>query len=230
MKRARVGPLGVPRPVLFLLVAGLAVGACGAPAGSVAPALGTPTESSAAPSVATSSPSAAVTASGRAASPSSTAPSPRASATSSPRAGGRDSVAGACSGSADTRDFFTAIAEAVSWSVYCAVLPAGWSVEAGQYRLANGGQMVISYRTNAGGHLQIQEGRWCTGGASACSPHDSVVGTAVFGDLDGQLERLDGDLVLYVSPGQAASWTATGHGLDEATFRSLCDALRLVRA
>jgi hypothetical protein len=138
--------------------------------------------------------------------------------------------AATCTGSPDTKDFFAAIAEAVGWPVYCGVLPAGWSVEAGQYRLADGGRMVIAYRTRTGGHLELREGRWCTAGASACSPHDRIIGSARFGDLNGQLETLGDDLVLYVDPGQAASWTATGSGLDEATFRSLCADLGLVRA
>jgi len=141
-----------------------------------------------------------------------------------------DRAAASCTGSADTKDFFTAIAEAVAWPVYCAVLPAGWSVEAGQYRLADGGRMVIAYRTRTGGHLELREGRWCTAGPTACSPHDTIVGAARFGDLDGQLETLGDALVLYASPGQPASWTATGLGLDEATFRSLCAGLYLLGA
>jgi len=40
-------------------------------------------------------------------------------------------------------------------------------VEAGQYRLADGGRMIIAYRTRTGAHLELREGRWCTGGASS---------------------------------------------------------------
>ena len=155
---------------------------------------------------------------------------PSQSPSSTPRPTPADTAARACTGSAKTRDFFTAIAEAVSWPVYCAVLPSGWFVEAGEYHLANGGQMVISYRTNAGGHLELREGRWCTDSASACSPRDSVIGPASFGDRDGQLMRSGGDLVIYVDPGEPASWTATGSGLDEATFRSICAKLAPVGA
>jgi hypothetical protein len=173
-------------------------------------------------------PSPAATATVLSPSPSSAATRRKPSATPGPRAGG--GAAAKCTGSADTKDFFTAIAEAVGWPVYCAVLPAGWSVEAGQYRLADGGRMIIAYRTRAGAHLELREGRWCTAGASACSPHDAIVGSARFGDLDGQLETLGDDLVLYVYPGQAASWTATWSGPDEATFRSLCAGLGLVKA
>ncbi len=214
------------RPAILLLVADLAAAACG---------------SSATP---TTTPQASILA--RTASPSTVAPiptltamatgSPRSTATTrpTPSASGALSAAGgaaaSCTGSADTKDFFTAIAEAVGWPVYCAVLPAGWSVEAGQYRLADGGRMIIAYRTRTGGHLELREGRWCTAGASACSPHDAIVGPARFGDLSGQLETLGDDLVLYANPGQPASWTAIGQGLDEATFRSLCAGFDLVRS
>jgi hypothetical protein len=145
-------------------------------------------------------------------------------------AGGPDAAAAACYGSAETKDFFVAIAEAVEWPVYCAVLPIGWSVEAGSYRLADGGRMVISYRTASGAHLQLQEGRWCTGDAGACAPHETDVGPAGFGDQPGELMTSGGGFALYVAAGQNPSWTATGTGLDEATFRQLCADLALVSA
>jgi hypothetical protein len=206
---------------------GLAAASCGSPA-TPGSTLASPTIPSAAASPAATVASPTVLATVLSPSPSAAASSPSFAASATPRAGG--TAAASCSGSADTKDFFTAIAEAVGWPVYCAVLPAGWSVEAGQYRLADGGRMVIAYRTRTGGHLELREGRWCTAGASACSPHDAILGSARFGNLTGQLETLSDDLVLYVNPGQAASWTATGHGLDEATFRALCANLGLVKA
>ena len=207
---------------------GLAAASCGSPAppGST---LASPTLPSATASPAMTEASPSVVATVFSPSPSAAASSPSFAATATPPAGG-GTAAASCSGSADTKDFFTAIAEAVGWPVYCAVLPAGWSVEAGQYQLAEGGRMVIAYRTRTGGHLELREGRWCTAGVSACSPHDTILGSARFGNLTGQLETLSDDLVLYVNPGQAASWTATGRGLDEATFRALCANLGLVKA
>jgi len=213
------------RPAIFVLIADLAAVACGSPAPSTMTQAGIPTPT-ASPSSSVASPTLVAIAPE---SPRSTATAqPTPSATGEVLAGG--GTAASCTGSADTKDFFTAIAEAVGWPVYCAVLPAGWSVEAGQYRLADGGRMVIAYRTRTGGHLELREGRWCTAGAGACSPHDTVVGPARFGDLGGQLETLGDDLVLYAGPGQAASWTATGRGLDVATFRTLCAGFALVGA
>jgi hypothetical protein len=206
---------------------GLAAASCGSPATPDSTLTSPIIPPAASPAATVASPT--VVATVLSPSPSAGASSPSLAATATPRAGG-STAAASCSGSADTKDFFTAIAEAVGWPVYCAVLPAGWSVEAGQYRLAEGGRMVIAYRTRTGGHLELREGRWCTAGVSACSPHDTILGSARFGNLTGQLETLSDDLVLYVNPGQAASWTATGHGLDEATFRTLCANLGLVKA
>jgi len=225
--RARAGIRDIPRPAILVLLIGLAAASCGSPA-APGSTLASPMIPSAAasPSAIVASPTVGATVF----SPSPSAgSSPSFAATATPRAGG-GTAAASCSGSVDTKDFFTAIAEAVGWPVYCAVLPAGWSVEAGQYRLADGGRMVIAYRTRTGGHLELREGRWCTAGASACSPHDAILGSARFGNLTGQLETVSDDLVLYVNPGQAASWTATGRGLDEATFRTLCANLGLVKA
>jgi hypothetical protein len=156
--------------------------------------------------------------------------SPSAEVTASPTPGGPDAAAAACFGKPRTRNFFVAIAEAVDWNVYCAVLPAGWSVEGGLYHLASGGQMVISYKTATGGHLELREGHWCTDSADACAPNDSDIGTQAFGDQTGELMNLNGGLVLYVDPGQNPSWTATATGIDEATFRQLCANVALVKA
>jgi hypothetical protein len=183
------------------------------------------------------SPSEAITASPSVpATPSSAPPTETSSPaiTPSESPGGPDAAAAACSGSAQTKDFFTAIAEAVEWPVYCAVLPSGWSVDRGTgntYALANGGRMVIGYHTNAGGHLELREGHWCTDGASACSPHDQDVGPVAIGDLSGELMSLGpgAGYAVYVNPGQVPSWTVTGTEMDEATFRSLLAALALVR-
>lgn len=158
--------------------------------------------------------------------------SPNVTPTATP--GGPDANASACSGSSQTKDFFTAIAEAVQWPVYCAVLPAGWSVDRGSgntYALANGGRMVIGYHSNAGLHLELREGHWCTESANACSPHDQDLGSVNLGDIQGELMTLaSGGYVVYVDPGQVPSWTVTGTGMDEAAFRNLLAALAVVHA
>jgi hypothetical protein len=157
-------------------------------------------------------------------------PAATSSAAPSATAGGPDAAAAACSGSSEVKDFFVAIAQAVPWHVYCAVLPAGWSVEGGTYRLAAGGRMEMSYKTASGGHLQLREGHWCTDGPSACSPGDADLGSGPFGAETGDVKSMSGGFALYVAAGQNPSWTASATGIDEATFRQLCIHLALVRA
>lgn len=159
--------------------------------------------------------------------------SPVASATPvpSPTAGPGATVgpAAACSGKPAQQQFFEAIAGAVPWDVYCAVLPAGWSVEGGTYHLAGGGRMEIAYDGPNGARFALEEGDFCTSGASACSPHDQQLGPAGYGDREGNLATLGPGFALYVDAGAAPMWQATGTGLDQATFVGLCAALVKVR-
>lgn len=221
----------------FLLIAGSA--ACGAPStplpsvpldtlppATAAATLGVTSPPSEEPSVSASIPATPSS------EPSTETASPNVTPTATP--GGPDATAASCSGSSQTKDFFTAIAEAVQWPVYCAVLPAGWSVDRGSgntYALANGGRMVIGYHSNAGLHLELREGHWCTDSASSCSPHDQDLGPISVGDLHGELMTLgSGGYVVYIAPGESPSWTFTGTSMDEAAFRSLVGALALVHA
>jgi hypothetical protein len=145
-----------------------------------------------------------------------------------------DGGADACSGSAENRDFFAAAAQAFSWDVYCAVLPADWFVDAGSFRLADGGTLVISYKGPGGERIELQEGAFCTAGGSACSPRDHDLGSAPFGDRPGELVSLGPDasdgFAIYVDPGAAPSWAITGTGMDRAAFEAIAAALHHVTA
>ncbi|HEX5591207.1 MAG TPA: hypothetical protein VFX65_13030 [Candidatus Limnocylindrales bacterium] len=138
--------------------------------------------------------------------------------------------AGACSGSDANREFFAQAAASMHWSVYCAVLPDGWFVENGTYRLASGGRLDITYRGPGGAHLSLAEGNLCEGSeVDECAPRDAVIGPAAFGDRQGELGQLATGLVLDVDRGANPSWRATGLGLTEEAFRGIGEALVLVR-
>lgn len=134
-----------------------------------------------------------------------------------------------CTGNDANRGFYAALASSVAWSVYCAVLPTGWYVDKGGYELAGGGHLQITYKGPDGAHLALEEGVYCTDGASACAPRDQDLGPAKFGDLDGELVAVGDAFAIYVDPGSSPSWQATGTGLDQATFVALSAALALVR-
>jgi len=121
--------------------------------------------------------------------------------------------------------FYGSVATAVDWTVYCPVLPNGWFVEAGQYRLANGGRLAISYRGPGGARFSLDEGAWCSDG-TGCVPAGSGMGTTAFGDLTGTLiATSDGNFAISVDAGSPVSWLLTGDGLDEATIRTFGAAL-----
>jgi hypothetical protein len=133
-----------------------------------------------------------------------------------------------CSGTDDNRDFLTAVAEAVSWDVYCAVLPSGWFLESGTYRLSSGGWMEVAYRGPAGARLVLREGAFCQEEGD-CVPSGTDVGSAAFGDREGTLvAAADGSWALTVDRGASPAWLAVGSGVDEGTFRALTEALARV--
>ncbi len=137
--------------------------------------------------------------------------------------------AAACAGSDDNRDFYAATADAVSWPVYCPVLPDGWFVTAGQYSLADGGQMEISYRGPAGASIELRQGAVCEDGLCASSGDD--LGEAAFGDRSGTIWK-DGSgfegYSILVDPDGTPSWIFGASGLSEADARAIAADLVIV--
>ena len=234
---------------LPLLIAGallLAV-ACSSGAPTIGPASGQPSApsstapstaptglSSSAPSVApspapsqgpqpSSAPSTAPTQSAGP-SPSDSGPSPTPGASAGPGPS-PSSAASVCSGAKDTPDFYQSFASSVNFPVYCAVLPAGWSLVAGTYRLANGGRIQIQFRRRSdNATFELDEGSFCAD-LSGCVPSGSSAGSGSFGDLTGDLVQTSNGYALVVAKGEKPSWLATGSGLDRATFGALTAAL-----
>jgi len=210
----------VPAPRLLALIGVAAlVAACG-----VTPSPSPVTSPSPFPSAASSAPSTeapSASASGGASSVPSVGPdesaSPQVSETPlptvspSPGPGSAD----ACSGTAENRDFYAALAASVAWDVYCAVLPPGWFVESGSYRLSNGGQLSITYRGPDGARLVVREGSYCAG-LPDCIPSGTDAGSARFGERDARLLDLGNGslLVVVASAGGDVDWQATGSGMD----------------
>jgi hypothetical protein len=152
--------------------------------------------------------------------PSETAGGPSAS----PSAGGT----GACFGSSDTRDFFASFAQSVSWPVYCAVLPKGWSVEHGEYHLANGGRLTISYKRRAdGARIVLDEGSVCAQ-TTPCVPAGSDLGSTPFGDRQADLSSLSGTLAAVVDETENPAWLLTGTGIDQGDFSAIAARLHLI--
>ena len=163
----------------------------------------------------------------------STEPSPAASAVPSPSSAispspGASPDATACSGSDDNRAFFTAAAEALTFEVYCAVLPSGWSVVSGSYRGSGGGRLEIAYRGPGGATLQLREGPAACTDVPACPPTGGDLGAAAFGDRPGELLATDNGVAVDASDG-ALYYIAETTGLDQATATALAAALIPIR-
>lgn len=214
----------MPRFLALIGVAAL-VAACGGTPTPPPPTSGSPSPS-AASSPTSPSPAPSAIASGEA-SPTpgpDGSPSPQGSETPfpavspSPRPGSAD----ACSGTAENRDFYAALAASVAWDVYCPVLPSGWFVDSGpnsgSYRLANGGQLSITYRGPDGARLVIREGNYCAG-LPDCPPSGTDAGAARFGDRDARLLDLgNGTWLVVASASGEVRWQATGNGMDGSTL------------
>ena len=187
------------------------------PSTSEAPTASTPDEQPSASVAPSEAPSAAPTES---ATPS-TAPS-------SPSPSTEPGSASACSGTDNNRTFFEDAAAAVGWTVYCAVLPAGWFVDSGQYRGSGGGRVEIAYKGPGGARFELHEGAFCSA-ADGCVPAGSDAGDAAFGDRTGTLVTLDGGgWAVVVDRGKSISWLAVGTGMDRASFERLAGAVSIV--
>jgi len=147
--------------------------------------------------------------------------------TDAPSPSAEPGAADTCSGTDENRDFFAAVADVVTWPVYCPVLAGRWFVDSGQYRLAGGGWLEIAYRGPDGARIALREGSYCNG--DDCVSKGDDLGAADFGDLAGTLLDIgDGGLVILVDPDGANAWELIASSLSEAEVRAIGADLTLV--
>jgi hypothetical protein len=138
-----------------------------------------------------------------------------------------DPAAASCAGSDANREFFAQVAGAVDWAVYCPVLPAGWFVEGGEYRLAGGGWLEITYEGPDGSSVQLRQGAPCE--TAGCQPSGADLGEAAYGDLAGILLDVgNGGFAVVVDPGENPSWTLVAESLAADDVRRIAADLTLV--
>ena len=139
-------------------------------------------------------------------------------------ASGEPGAAATCTGSDDNRAFFEGIARAADWPVLCGVLPAGWFVSQGSYRLANGGKLLISYKGPGGATIALLQGAFCSD-ADGCVPDGSELGAAALGPLEATLYETADGFGIIAAPAENPSWLMTTEGLDRASAVALAAAL-----
>lgn len=133
-----------------------------------------------------------------------------------------------CSGSDENRDFFASMAAAVDWPVYCPILPDGWFVGDGQYRLAGGGWMEITYDGPSNAQLLLRQGFFCDA-SDGCVPPGQDVDAAPFADRAGRLiAGADGSWSVVADRGGRPSWLVVVAGLGEVETREIAASLHLV--
>jgi hypothetical protein len=135
--------------------------------------------------------------------------------------------AAGCSGSAANQAWWAAESKKLTFEVYCGVVSGSWYFHQADDTYGSGGTMIAVYHGPSSGVFTIKEGAFCTTGASACSPHDTYVGPAKFGDLDGGLYTLGpgAGYAIYIGAGTTHGYTATGTSMSQATFVNLAKAL-----
>jgi hypothetical protein len=136
-------------------------------------------------------------------------------------------AAAGCSGSDANKAWWAAESKKLTFEVYCGVVSGSWYFNQADDTYGGGGTMIASYKGPSSALFTIKEGAFCTSGASACSPHDTYVGPAKFGDLDGALYTLGPGLgyAIYIGAGTTHGYTATGTNMSQATFVNLAKAL-----
>jgi hypothetical protein len=151
-------------------------------------------------------------------------PTPTPAATASPPAGEAATV---CTGSPENRAFYAAVAEAVAWAVYCPILPDGWHVDAGWFRLAAGGRLEIAYKGPDGARLEIRQGFYC-GDDPDCIPAAPDAGSASFGDRPARLLDLGDGVWMVVAQDGEVNWDVRSKGLARAASVALAGAFARV--
>lgn len=237
MKRRRSSAPGRLRPdgrwsisILLVIVLGLVMVACDQATSTNDPNGSAPAASEALPGETTADPASDAPTDDPGDSPEPTTPEPAASTPDGSSAGPSTGTgsAGACTGSDENRDFFASMAAAVDWTVYCPVLPDGWFVEDGTYRLADGGWMEISYNGPGEARLVLRQGGFCESG-DGCVPTGTDAGETALGDRTGTLVAVaDGSWAIVVDRGATPSWLLVVEGLGESEARTIAANLHPV--
>ena len=128
-----------------------------------------------------------------------------------------------CTGDAG---FFKAASMSASYDVYCAVLPAGWSMTtAGDPQLAATAPLTVEYHGPAGQTLTLEEGKFGEAAGAEVLRTGPEIGPASFGDRTGTLGGSSGSYYVYTPPDGKAMWTASCAGMTLDDFRALTAAL-----
>lgn len=133
-----------------------------------------------------------------------------------------------CTHTSSSPTWFEDQASHVSWTVYCAVLASGWSVDSASATYNNGGQLSVTYHSG-GAIFQLQEGQICGSAGTGCATSGSDVGSVQFGDLNGEMYALSSTSYgVWVKPGGATIYFVNTNGLTATQVSDLVFAMHKV--
>ena len=131
----------------------------------------------------------------------------------------------ACTGSASTKQAFANQVSHLKFALYCAVLPAGWSVVnfAWDY---NAGGFQVHYHSGSK-TLNVWEGNVCMLSPNPCTGvWDPDLGSQAFGTLTGDLSGSAGHYsTLVYTSNPKVLYSLTGDGMTVAQFKSYSAAM-----
>jgi len=131
-----------------------------------------------------------------------------------------------CTGDAN---FFKMASMSASYDVYCAVLPAGWTVTTGgNPQLAATAPLTVEYDGPAGETLTLEEGKFGEAAGAEVLRVGPEIGAASFGDRTGTLGGSNGSYYVFTQPNGGAMWTARCTGMTLDDFKALAAALIVV--
>jgi len=140
------------------------------------------------------------------------------------------SPAAACTGTDNNKALFTQAAAAMNWTVYCAVLPAGWHVSQGSYEKAPNGDLYVGYQGPSGAGISLWEGNLCQAGSTGMTCGWILVdqGPASFGGLSAELYLHEPYFLIDADPATTHEYMIQSAGLSRSTFLAYAAAMLLV--
>ena len=132
----------------------------------------------------------------------------------------------ACTGSSSIKQAFANQIPKFKFALYCAVLPAGWSVVnvAWDY---NAGGLQAHYKTKAGYTVDVWEGNVCAVNPNPCTGiWNPDIGPQAFGPLTGDMAGSAGHWTTIVhTANPKVLYTITGDGMTQSAFQAYSAAM-----
>ena len=132
-----------------------------------------------------------------------------------------------CTGSSAIKQAFAAQVSKLKFTLYCAVLPSGWSVVNVAWDYSAGG-LQAHYKKGAY-TIDVWEGNVCGIHPNPCTGYWTPdLGSQAFGPLTGDMAGSTGMWTVIVHSSAKVMYTITGDGMTESAFRAISAAMHKI--